>query len=243
MILVYQGEGADSFCVNSLAAALRLEGFDQVKLVDQDVFLDDSWKKNTRLLIFPGGRDVPYHNILKGDPNRQIKEFVQDGGVYLGICAGGYYGASFVEFEKGHPLEVVGGRELGFFSGVAKGPAYGPGFFSYRSQKGARIARLNLCGFAQLSSYYNGGCIFVHAESNPTASVIARYADIQGQPAAIIKCKAGKGIAILSGVHPEYSAKYEWTKKTIKGDLLALLDGIEEQRRILFRHILKEALP
>jgi len=36
-----------------------------------------------------------------------IREYVEQGGMYLGLCAGGYYGAQKVEFEVGTPLEVL----------------------------------------------------------------------------------------------------------------------------------------
>ena len=39
-------------------------------------------------IVFPGGRDSPYHDKLKGPGNKLIRRFVESGGWYLGLCAG-----------------------------------------------------------------------------------------------------------------------------------------------------------
>lgn len=106
------------------------------------------------MLVIPGGADLPYVNDLSGDGTARIRKYVESGGKiqhslktkanrltviigrYLGICAGGYFGASEVQFEKGTPLEVCGPRDLKFFPGVARGCVY-PGF-EYKSLRGSR---------------------------------------------------------------------------------------------------------
>jgi len=46
-------------------------------------------------------------------------------GSFLGICAGGYYGSKFVEYQMGKVDEIKGERELEFFPGIARGPVFG----------------------------------------------------------------------------------------------------------------------
>lgn len=199
-ILLYKGEGANLRCLRTLTSQLR--GLPIQLVGPQD--LTSAWETQTSLLIFPGGRDIPYHNTLKGPPNARIRAFVEQGGHYLGICAGGYYGSQKVEFERNHPLEVLGDRELAFFPGTASGPAYGPGQFRYDSEAGAKTASLVLTSGEKSTAYFNGGCAFLHAEVHPHISILARYEDIARNPAAIVECRVGKGLAVLSGVHPEY---------------------------------------
>jgi biotin--protein ligase len=245
-ILIYAGAGANSFCINLLISALKHEKLNQTHIstvTDHRFFLETEWQKKTQLVIFPGGRDVPYHRALKGPANRQISDFVHQGGSFLGVCAGGYYGSAFVEFEKGSPLEVLQDRELQFFPGIARGPAYGLGKFQYQREEDARIAHLNLFSSpSSLScpsfSYYNGGCTFVKAEEYENVSILAQYSDIKGTPAAIVKCCVGKGTAILCGVHPEYSAHYFDAKNSLEKDFFLTLQKIESQRRVLFQTIL-----
>ena len=63
-----------------------------------------------------------YCSILNGAGNRKIEQFVQQGGTYIGFCAGGYYGSSKCEFEVGDKyLQVIGDRELAFFPGICRG--------------------------------------------------------------------------------------------------------------------------
>lgn len=233
-ILIYRDEGAHPQCIRALVKAFQTE---KIKLphsfVDRTTLNRSDWKQKAALLIFPGGRDIPYHEALKGKANREIRSYVEEGGSYLGICAGGYYGSAQVEFEKGQPLEVIASRELAFFPGKACGPAYGLNQFSYETETGARIARLQMSSQVSLS-YFNGGCSFEKADEMPQVKVLARYQDLPTQPAAIVECSVGKGCAILCGVHPEYSAESLGRDHSLKD----ALQQIEKQRRDLFREIL-----
>ena len=106
------------------------------------------------LLIMPGGRDLPYVKKLQGKGNKNISDFVRNGGSYLGICAGAYYGCSSVQFAKGDPLlEVIGPRELALFPGVSQGPVFAG--FGYDSNEGAMAADIQLtpAGMEMLNSY------------------------------------------------------------------------------------------
>lgn len=210
-VLIYEDEGVSRNGVRSLIASFEAERLHQkyaLSTVTREVFREPDWHREVRLLIFPGGRDLPYHRALQGPANRQIVEFVAAGGSFLGICAGGYYGSASIEFERGNRMEVVEERELKFFPGLARGPVYGQGRFRYDGDEGACIAPLKITvpflRGGDTVAYFNGGCTFVAAESHPSTSVLARYADLPGSPAAIVRCRVGAGCAVLCGVHPEY---------------------------------------
>ena len=206
----------------------------QLRWVNKNNLVQENWEEHAAALIIPGGRDLPYHMRLQGIPNSRIRSYVMNGGSYLGICAGAYYGCSSIEFDIGHPLEVTGKRELQFFPGIGRGPAYGFGTFSYDSENGARVARLKMSDQTILASYYNGGCYFENADVHENIQVIARYHDIPQEPAAIVHCKIGKGSAILCGVHPEVSAD------TLHGDnpFKAELAKVEAQRKTLLQSLI-----
>lgn len=249
-ILIYKDQGTHLFGLKSLLFGLQqleIGSHYTFQWADKKLLISDTWQKNTKLLIFPGGRDIPYHQALKGAGNHSIRKFVKEGGRFLGICAGGYYGSAFIEFEKGGPLEVLEKRELKFFPGVAAGPAYGLQKFCYQSQRGAQIAQLSLfsantCSFSKSASYYNGGCAFINAQTYSNTTIIARYLDIKHEPAAIVKCQVGKGIAILSGVHPEYSSLYTPTKAMLPPLLFTALEQIELARLSLFKSLFQVLL-
>ncbi len=222
-IAVYSGPGADNHSLKALIESLReaLPLF-RIEEVSASFFHEDEWEKKSALVVMPGGRDLPYCEALGGACVR-IRRFVAEGGAYLGICAGGYFGSSYVEFEKGGPLEVVGPRDLAFFGGKAIGPAYGPGLFEYGSERGARLASLDFSG-EPVELYYNGGALFQEPESGSQVEVVARYSDLQARPAAIILARLGKGRALLTGVHPERAFSSEPLEKKRKKVLKQLLE-------------------
>lgn len=187
--------------------------------VTGDVIIKEPWMASCALLVFPGGADLGYCRTLNGEGNRRISRYVNNGGAYLGFCAGGYYGSSKCEFEVGNPkLAVVGERELGFFPGVCRGLAFDG--FVYNSEAGARAAdvKINKAAFENVKdglpdtfkSYYNGGGVFVDAEKlkERKVEVLASYTedlhvDSGEGKAAIVYRQIGQGHAVLTGPHPE----------------------------------------
>jgi biotin--protein ligase len=185
-----------------------------------DTVIKEPWAASCALLVFPGGADLGYCRTLNGEGNRRISQYVQRGGSYLGLCAGGYYGSKHVEFEVGNrKLEVTGERELAFFPGICRGCAFTG--FVYHSEEGTRAAELKVEKHSLpkqsdvlpdvLRCYYNGGGIFVDAETfrDKGVEVLAHYTEptsVHGGKdgdAAVVYCKVGEGAAVLTGPHPE----------------------------------------
>lgn len=183
-----------------------------------DMIIKEPWTSSCAALVFPGGADQGYCRTLNGAGNRRICQYVENGGVYVGFCAGGYFGTSRCEFEVGNKLlQVIGDRELAFYPGISRGCAF-PGFV-YHSEKGARATELRVDKTVVSSgsipnifkSYYNGGCVFVDAPKfkDRGVEILASYVDPvavdSGEgAAAIVYCKVGKGAALLTGPHPEF---------------------------------------
>lgn len=218
----------------------------RVKKVNHHFLQTTDWEATTILLVIPGGRDIPYHELLKGEANRKIVQFVEQGGSYLGICAGAYYGCGLIEFEKGGALDVCASRELAFFPGIAKGPALGHGLFCYRSYSGAEATDIHTSfeGYENFSTsvFYNGGCTFVSPENYPQVKVLANY---QPHLAAIVECRKGKGKAILCGVHPEVRA-HSLAKLTERNprvkEIYSQLIAAENSREKLWNLILSSCI-
>jgi biotin--protein ligase len=174
------------------------------ELSGSDCILQDS---GVKLLVMPGGADSLYHQYLKESGCDNIRKFVEEGGTYIGICAGAYFGCSKIEFEKGLPNEIIADRALRFFEGTAVGAALRP----YPSG-GAIYTEVAYGDKGRVMVSYNGGCTF-NPGSRATSSdskieVLARYVDRcryldESMSPAVIKCTVGKGFAILSGVHFE----------------------------------------
>ncbi len=251
-ILIYVGPGAGPKSVANTLRTIKALAHPKytIKTVTPDELINPTWISNTALLIMPGGADRPYVEKLSGKGNANIKQYVQNGGKYLGICAGAYYSADRIEFAKDDPeLEVTGERELKFFPGLVEGPTYA-GFDHRDTQQvaGMRAAKIlwhTEQPFAQnkeFTIFYNGGGHFVAAENYPSVIILARYgAELPSQPqqpAAIIECAVGKGKAILSGPH------FEWHHDSLEGDnkdLLQIKRNLAQQdtdRMNLAEHLL-----
>lgn len=62
------------------------------------------------LLCIPGGQDIPYSFELSGEGNRQIRKFVENGGRFLGICAGAYFASGEIDFSGSNGAEPFPGQ-------------------------------------------------------------------------------------------------------------------------------------
>jgi biotin--protein ligase len=246
-VLVYTGPGAGARSVQSAVDALAasLPGA-RVGTLNLQAVRTRAWHANTAALVLPGGADAPYARDLVGDGNASIREYVEGGGSFIGLCAGSYYGAAAISFEPGTPLAVEARRELAFFPGRALGAA-APGF-EYATEAGAVAARLrwrrpgadSWAGAAL--DYCNGGPVFVGADGGPVPdegegySVLARY-DLPPPPpsssaaahaaaaggVAAVACAVGAGVAVLCGTHPELAPAARWLPDAL--ELAAVLDG------------------
>ncbi|ELR21417.1 biotin holocarboxylase synthetase/biotinprotein ligase [Acanthamoeba castellanii str. Neff] len=274
VVFVYDDEGVGprslEHTLHSLRQHLDLDRHEvrridsnRIKLQKEDDEATLSWTSEACLLVMPGGADRPYDHALRGAGNARIRAWVEAGGRYLGLCAGGYYGCARVEFEKGAAagLEVCETRELAFYAGTARGPLVPPGQFDYATERGSRAARLDATqldpALAAVPVYYNGGCCFVGGGgADPACVALAHYnglslddeeddgggdgADV-ARPVAIVSCAVGRGKAVLCGVHPEHDARLLRAAHADDPHLARLFPALEHgepQRQRLFRSLL-----
>lgn len=151
------------------------------------------------LFIMPGGADLYYCEKLNGAGNSAIRSYVENGGSYLGICAGAYYACSTIEWAKGTDQEIIGPRELKFHDGTAIGPV-----MEFIQEKDISKSWLGAPILAydddilkiDSKTAYEAGPVF----SDGSSRILARY---MNGGAAIIECMVGHGRAILSSSHIE----------------------------------------
>lgn len=211
----------------------------KIKTINAYDLINKNWESKTALIVIPGGADIPYTKKLNGKGNEKIIRYVRNGGNYLGICAGGYYGANNIEFSKGTDLEVIEKRELDFYPGKVIGPVLAK--YVYNSLEGARAAHIKWGeGNLPLVVYYNGGGYFAKPTKYSNVTVLARFEDHPNKPAAIVKCQVGKGTAILSGVHFEYSSTLLDKEDIYLKAIIPQLQKSNEQRLSVASKILGE---
>jgi biotin--protein ligase len=240
-ILVYVDEGVDGLALKQVVKSLQKEvdtDKHPLKRMDAKGLIRGGWQDQTALLIIPGGRDVYYHAKLDGLGTEIIRSYVENGGSYLGICAGAYFASKAIEFEKGGSLEVCGNRSLMFYPGVATGPAYGKNKYQYDGFQGAEAAYLSWEDGSPFHAYFNGGCQFVGAHEHPSVKILGSYLDLDETPAAIVECLVGKGRALLSGAHIEYSADHLRRDQPELARLIPSLQEADHLRREVYRTML-----
>ncbi|KAF9408288.1 biotin holocarboxylase synthetase, partial [Podila epigama] len=251
--------------------ALVGQHYDVMK-IDAAGLLTEPWEESTSLLVIPGGRDLPYARHLNGAANAKIRAYVEAGGRFWGVCAGAYYSSSEVLFEPGTPLEVKGTRELKFFGGVCRGVVYpGFVYDSEQGAKAVEVQLdKQLLGqdqtrepleFERTRVYFNGGGYFVNADTYPDTQVLAWYtknngpesvpsddetlstaSGSAGPKAAMIECKVGQGLALLTGVHPEYDATHLDAGNPEYGPLPNVVSCLleqDKQRLLLLQSLLR----
>lgn len=200
-ILIYNDDGVSVDSANALLDYFRN---DDARFVTGADLQKNNWVFDTKLLIVPGGRSLPYYEKLGDVGNKNIIAYVAQGGTYWGFCAGAYYACTKTLFSESLPLELKLPGELHFFKGNAIGPVFADTKFAYHSESGACVVDVIWKDESAHTVYFNGGCYFENADQHKNTEVLAKYAS--NQKPAIIRCEAGKGHAILSGVHPELSS-------------------------------------
>ncbi|XP_005102561.1 uncharacterized protein TC_0305 [Aplysia californica] len=243
-ILIYNGKGSGAESAYLLLEALRQslkKGRYDIRYVSPKEIIEGSWVARCRLIAFGGGYDRGFIQALGTEGTRNIKEFVQNGGSYLGLCAGAYFACDYIEFDKNGPLEVVGKRDLNFYPGDSIGPAFSG--FCYNSKKGVHPVPIKYKEMEPFDAYMQGGGYFQPRIEHPRSLQVedlGQYLTLPNQPAAVVKCRVGKGSAVLSGVHLEYTARL---LKKDDPDLQKLIPRFlhsDRSRDTVFRDLLKE---
>jgi biotin--protein ligase len=242
-ILVYDDQGASPNSVKHTVATLKqlLGHAYDILQVNATVLQSQPWEVNCAMLVMPGGRDLPYCHALNGESNQRIKAYVSQGGRYLGLCAGAYYGSAEIEFEKDKAMDICEPRELGFFPGLSRGTAF-PGFV-YNSESGARSVTVKVYQLnglpKEVKMYYNGGGYFVDPEKYDNVTVLCRFKERQDEEAAAVHCKIGKGHALLIATHPEYDISssdlllLDQASQTVTGIINDLIESEPDRKRLL----------
>lgn len=154
------------------------------------------------VFFLPGGASRYKSAKLDGIGNATIRNFVKDGGAFVGICAGAYSACSNTMWAVGTPYEIVTDNELNFYSGSAVGPIERFSTAEDRNGSAARLVRLTY-GNDSTRILYWGGCQFVPSSDN-TSRTIAAFDDFNDNNSAVVVGEYGLGRWLLSSVHFEY---------------------------------------
>ena len=145
--------------------------------------MGESQIRKHRLLIIPGGNFVDIGNSLTSGAARNVRNAVQHGLNYLGICAGGFFAGN----SPYNGLNLTSGVRFGFYAAEGRGIR-------------KAVVAIASAGGLTLDQYWEDGPQFAG-----WGAVVGKYPD--GTP-AIVEGSFGSGWVVLAGVHPEAPANW-----------------------------------
>ena len=178
-ILLFNGTGTSPNDVTAVEAILKESHLDYSTVnAPQLNGMSESQLMAYRLLIFAGGNYITMGQSLTPGTTSNVRNAVQGGLNYLGICAGGLLAGD----GPYNNLNLTSGVRFGFYAVVNRGI----------HKTAVTIACADT---PALEHYWEDGPQFTG-----WGAVVGKYPD--GTP-AIVEGTSGKGWVILSGVHPE----------------------------------------
>lgn len=232
-VLLFAGSGTSSNDVKALETILDSTGVrhSTVSSVQLNA-MSESQLAQYKLLIVPGGNFVTMGSHLTMDTMVKVRNAVNAGTNYLGICAGGFLAGRFPSPYNSFNLSAGVQFDFYFPEGV-QGPV--SELYGFRPEVGPQdairkaVVRIAPPAGPPMDHYWESGPQF-----NGWGAVVAKYPN--GAP-AIVEGHVGRGWVILSGVHPEapeswrrgmsFTTRADETTEYAKALILAALRGIE----------------
>lgn len=209
-VAFYDGDGAWEYGKVVMTSFFEWMGCNITKICGDDI--KNGCLDKFDVLYWPGGHYPAYWDEMGLEGKSKVQEFINDGGGYLGVCAGAYYACDYMVWmdDEDYPAPEykVEGDELNLdlFPGVAYGPIFE---IVERPDPGYAMTRINIIDHTHpitdsLPDYmqilYAGGPYFELYE-NANATILGTY-NITGTP-AITVYNYGEGRVFLIGPHAE----------------------------------------
>ncbi len=198
-VALYSDRGADEDCIKATQNMFEWMGY-TVQLVKAG-HINNEGLSNFKILCIPGGNMYQYAQDLSSGGEEKIKNFIRDGGGYIGICGGAYFAGEKVIWQ-GSQLPMT---SLGIFPGTTKGPIdeIVP-YPEYGMCKVNIIDSMHPITQSEPDSawilYYWGPVSIPNEDAEIT--ILGEY-DVVNQP-AMIAFDYGKGRVFIIGTHPEF---------------------------------------
>lgn len=197
-VLIYSDDGTWQDGIIALEHFFEEQGVSTRRLYAADLN-SDNWNKDADAILFPGGYAYNYQLAISLEAVDEIRDYVSNGGAYIGICAGAYFASKTVEWEGGsypYELGLFDGTATGSLDYVAPWPEYTMTSLTMNKEN-----PINYNSPSSISTLYYGGPIFT---PNPGVEVntVATW-DGANNTAAIINFEYQNGRVLLLGPHLE----------------------------------------
>lgn len=190
--LVYNGDYADPASAQSISDLLEKAGFEIQYFSDPTAL--NGQLAGARLLVIGGTVDFiePFVESFPIETTRAIKDFIDEGGLYLGVCGGAYIASSGWD-ESSHSVTALG------LVPIKTDTVY--------TDPAPRVVTVFWKGIPR-PIYYQYGPKFLPEQDG--GYVVARYGD---DSIAALYQSVGKGRVYLIGPHPE--ADISWIESNV----------------------------
>lgn len=251
-ILIYCDYGTNDITSlkRSLAEYFTPKGVEIETTDAKGVVNEGNLNENVLAFFMPGGRATPYIEKLKVQGNQKIRKYVENGGVYFGICAGAYYASRKVFFETDvKELSIIQECGLNLIDADAIGTLYKELHISPYTRDFNSMAPVKVRWKEDKERYiasYHGGPYFEPTPES-TLQVLAEY-ELEGKmlPAVVMQ-KHGKGVAIATGLHVEDSGKdlrhllFDLRAEKARAEvIISALEANEPSRQVLFKKLMEK---
>lgn len=197
-------------------------------------------------IFFPGARSgQAYHDDLGEIGVTEVKNYVTNGGVYQGFCAGAYMGCREIIYRGMHTNKDVI-SQWDFFNGIAYGQLQLLTVPLQDKPKGWQTANITNVTYynhtqdltEQTDVLYWGGPLLI-PDKDENITVLARYNNLDDPRSdiAIASKNYGEGLIVLSGVHSEISGAMLIHSPSAKA-----IDHEKGEEKGKFRHYLANSL-
>jgi glutamine amidotransferase-like uncharacterized protein len=202
-IALYADRGAEEHCVGATESMFEWMGCRVTRV--KALFINNEPLDEFRILCFPGGNMYEYAQDLSSEGKEKIRDFVRDGGGYIGICGGSYFAAERV-FWQGEQLPM---EPLALYPGISRGPIdeIAPAPERVMAEIYFDIHHPVTWGEPDTAwiLYWMGPALL--PDEGAEVDVLGRY-DIGGDP-AVLAFEYGEGRVFLIGAHPEFEEDSE----------------------------------
>ena len=115
-VALYTDRGADEGCIQATKKMFEWMGY-TVQLVTSN-YINKESLDNFSIICVPGGNMYQYAEDISSSGKEKIRNFIRNGGGYIGICGGAYFTGEKVIWQ-GNQLPM---EPLAIFPGTTQGP-------------------------------------------------------------------------------------------------------------------------
>jgi len=199
VIALYSDEGADDGCIQATRIMFEWMGY-TVILVEADC-INNEGLDNFSILCIPGGDMYQYSQDISSEGKENIRNFIREGGSYIGVCGGAYFTGERVIWQ-GDQIPMT---PLAIFPGTTQGPINEIAPYPH-----CTMCEVNIVDHTHSITQSEQNCVWIAYCYGPTflpnedadIEILGEY-EIVNQP-AIVAFEYGLGRVFIIGTHPEF---------------------------------------